>query len=59
MEAGQKFHKMISRFLLSLVLMVAGLLHIFSPEMFDPAIPFQMKYEINLFAGVLDQLISI
>ncbi len=59
MEAGQKFHKMISRFLLSLVLMVAGLLHIFSPEMFDPAIPFQMKHEINLFAGILEILLSI
>jgi uncharacterized protein YqjF (DUF2071 family) len=39
--------------------MVAGLIHIFFPEMFDPAIPFQMKDEINLFAGILEILLSI
>jgi uncharacterized protein len=50
---------MISRFSLSLLLMVAGILHIFYPAMFDPAIPFQMKDEINLFAGVLEILLSI
>jgi uncharacterized protein YqjF (DUF2071 family)/uncharacterized membrane protein len=50
---------MISRLCLSLLLMVAGILHILYPEMFDPAIPFQMKYEINLFAGVLEILLSI
>lgn len=50
---------MISRLCLSLLLMVAGDLHILYPEMFDPAIPFQMKDEINLFAGVLEILLSI
>ena len=50
---------MISRFLLSLLLMVAGILHVLYPEMFDPAIPFEMKEEINLFAGILEILLSI
>jgi uncharacterized protein YqjF (DUF2071 family) len=39
--------------------MVAGILHVLYPEMFDPAIPFEMKEEINLFAGVLEILLSI
>lgn len=39
--------------------MVAGILHVLNPEMFDPAIPFEMKNEINLFAGILEILLSV
>ena len=47
-------HAPLSRALLSLLLFVAGLLHLITPELFAPAIPFEWKLEINLLAGVLE-----
>lgn len=43
-----------SRFILSLILFLAGLLHLFMPQLFDSAIPFEYKWPINLFAGILE-----
>ncbi len=45
---------MISRLGLTLLLIVAGTLHLLRPELFDPAIPFDFKWEINLIAGFLE-----
>lgn len=45
---------MISRLLLSLLLITAALLHFFVPQAFDPAIPFSFKREANCFAGIVE-----
>jgi uncharacterized protein YqjF (DUF2071 family) len=45
---------MISRLALSALLFSAGVLHLVRPEVFDPAIPFGPKFEINVFAGILE-----
>ncbi len=50
---------MVSRLALSALLLVAGVLHLARPELFDPAIPFPWKWEINLFAGVLEILLGL
>lgn len=50
---------MISRLLMSSLLLVAGILHLIRPELFNPAIPFAWKMEINVFAGVLELLLGI
>jgi len=49
----------ISRALLSLVLLLAGVVHLVRPDLFDPAIPFWPKAQINLLAGVLECLLAI
>jgi len=50
---------MASRLILSLVLIIAGILHLFAPHLFDPAIPFKLKYEINILAGIIEILLAI
>lgn len=50
---------MVSRFILSFVLSVAGVLHLISPQLFDPAIPFDLKFEINLMSGIFEIILSI
>ncbi len=50
---------MISRLLLSSILLVAGVLHLIRPELFDNAIPFSFKFEINLLAGFLEILLGL
>lgn len=50
---------MISRLLLSIILVSAGTLHILRPELFDPAIPFSFKLEINLIAGLLEIFLGL
>jgi uncharacterized protein len=45
---------MISRALLSSLLLVAGVLHLVSPELFNEAIPFIWKKEINILSGILE-----
>jgi uncharacterized protein len=44
----------ISRWLLMVILFSAGVLHLVRPELFDPAIPFDFKWEINLLVGLLE-----
>lgn len=48
----------VSRLLLTALLAAAGTLHLFAPEVFDPAIPFPWKLEINLSAGALELLLA-
>jgi uncharacterized membrane protein len=43
-----------SRFILSLILFLAGLLHLLMPQLFDSAIPFEYKWPINLFSGFFE-----
>jgi len=47
-----------SRLLLSALLATAGLLHLVSPELFDPAIPFAPKSAINILAGILEIILA-
>lgn len=47
-----------SRTLLSLLLSVAGVVHLFWPELFNPAIPLPIKSEVNLAAGILECLLA-
>lgn len=47
-----------NRLLLSALLAVAGMLHLVSPELFDPAIPFAPKGAINSFAGMLEIVLA-
>lgn len=48
-----------SRAILSLILFVAGILHLAMPWLFDPAIPFEFKWIINLSAGILEIFLSL
>lgn len=48
-----------SRAILSLILFTAGILHITMPWLFDPAIPFEFKWLINLSAGILEISLSL
>ncbi|MBC7715131.1 MAG: DUF2071 domain-containing protein [Rhizobacter sp.] len=48
-----------SRLLLSLILFSAGVLHILKPGVFDPAIPFEQKWMINLLAGVFEIFLAL
>ncbi len=50
---------MISRLALIALLLIAGVLHIARPELFDPAIPFEPKYAINILAGLLEILLAL
>ena len=50
---------MISRGLLALVLLTAGVLHIVCPHLFDQAIPFGPKFAINVFAGILEIILAV
>jgi hypothetical protein len=50
---------MISRLALSSVLIFAGILHLILPDLFDPAIPFGPKLEINIIVGIFEILLSI
>jgi uncharacterized protein YqjF (DUF2071 family) len=47
-----------SRALLILILIGAGVLHIVRPGLFDPAIPFYFKWPINLSAGILEIVLA-
>jgi uncharacterized protein len=49
----------ISRLLLTGLLAVAGMVHLLAPEVFNPAIPFPWKLEINYAAGVLELLLAV
>lgn len=49
----------LSRILLSMVLLIAGLLHIIRPELFNPAIPFGNKLFINLIVGVFESFLAL
>ena len=48
-----------SKIFLSVILFSAGMLHLFVPSLFDPAIPFHFKWAINLFAGILEILLAL
>lgn len=49
-----------SRIILILILLGAGVLHIVMPGVFDPAIPFDdYKWSINLFAGLLEIALAL
>lgn len=50
---------MMSRFFLSSILFVAGLLHLFRPDLFNAAIPFSHKNEINLLVGLLEIVLGL
>lgn len=43
---------------MSLILVMAGMLHWIMPHLFDPAIPFPQKTEINLAAGFIEVLLG-
>ena len=43
-----------SRFILTLILFFASLLHFFMPQLFNPAIPFDNKLLINFCAGFIE-----
>jgi uncharacterized protein len=49
---------MLSRILLSLLLVIAGIVHLWRPEVFNPAIPFPWKWEINLLSGVFEIILG-
>ncbi len=49
---------MIARLVLSLILFIAGIVHIVRPDFFDPAIPFPLKYEINCLAGIIEMALA-
>lgn len=48
-----------SRALLFLLLIGAGVLHIVRPGLFDPAIPFPYKWPINLSVGILEIALAL
>jgi uncharacterized protein YqjF (DUF2071 family) len=48
---------MILRFGLSLIFLIAGMAHLMTPHLFDPAIPFDQKLEINVAVGILEILL--
>ncbi len=48
-----------ARLSLSLILFAAGVIHLVRPDLFDPAIPFSFKFEINVVAGVLEILLAL
>ena len=48
-----------SKILLSLILVSAGVLHLTAPYLFNAAIPFESKGFINLFSGVLEIILAI
>ena len=50
---------MISRLLLTLLLIIAGLTHWINPQLFNPAIFFPYKYEINLLVGLLEIILGL
>lgn len=50
---------MISRFLLSSLLITAALFHFLRPEAFDPAIPLPFKWEVNLLVGLLELFLGL
>jgi uncharacterized protein YqjF (DUF2071 family) len=45
---------MISKLALSSLLFSAGLIHLIRPELFNPAIPFGPKLEINIIVGIFE-----
>jgi uncharacterized protein len=45
---------MISRLAMSSLLIVAGFFHFLHPHIFDPAIPFSFKLEVNYIAGFIE-----
>ncbi|MFP5458910.1 MAG: DUF2071 domain-containing protein [Bacteriovoracia bacterium] len=47
------------RILLSLLLVVAGVVHVVRPELFDPAIPFGPKLLINYLAGLIEIVLGV
>ncbi len=51
--------RLVSRGCLSLLLGAAGVLHVISPQLFDAAIPFPLKLEINIAAGILECVLAV
>lgn len=49
----------LSRFLLSLLLISAATLHLIMPQLFNNSIPFEMKLEINIAAGIIELILGI
>jgi uncharacterized protein YqjF (DUF2071 family) len=49
----------ISRLSFSFILFVAGVAHLTRPDLFDPAIPFSFKIEINVAAGILEIFLAL
>lgn len=49
---------MISKILMSLLLLTAGSLHWIAPDVFNPAIPFPFKTEINIVVGLLEIILG-
>lgn len=47
------------RILLSLLLVVAGIVHFVRPEVFDPAIPFPHKLLINYLSGLIEIVLGV
>lgn len=47
------------RILLSLLLVVAGIVHVVRPEVFDPAIPFPHKLLINYLSGLIEVVLGL
>ncbi len=50
---------MISRSALSLLLFTAGVTHLLKPELFDAAIPFDGKLEINILSAILEICLAL
>jgi uncharacterized membrane protein len=50
---------MISRILMTLLLVTAGLFHLICPGLFDSAIPFPFKAEINLVVGLFEIILGL
>jgi uncharacterized protein YqjF (DUF2071 family) len=48
-----------SRLILTLLLFSAGTLHFFIPQLFNPAIPFEYKWPINLLAGLIEVCLAL
>ena len=49
---------MIARFILALIFFVSGVTHLIRPDLFNPAIPFSFKSEINIIVGIIEILIA-
>lgn len=47
------------RLFISGVLFFAGLFHLILPELFNPAIPFAWKSEINIFVGIMEVILAL
>ncbi len=51
--------QLIAKIFISTLLAYIGALHLITPDLFNPVIPFPWKWEINLISGVLEIVLAI